>query len=178
MLYSLYQRAFKGVEMMDTETKDMFHLLLTEIKGTRADVADLKTELDEVKDRLTNVENRLDKIEVRLDNVENRLDKIEVRLDNVENRLDKIEVRLDRVENRLDNVDVRLDNVENRLSHVEADLAETKEMHVETLRLCKALMHGNELLQAQQDAMLQDIAQLQGRQKQYDAAILMLNSPA
>lgn len=121
---------------MDTETKDMFHLLLTEIKGTRADVADLKTELDEVKDRLTNVENRLDKIEVRLD------------------------------------------NVENRLSHVEADLAETKEMHVETLRLCKALMHGNELLQAQQDAMLQDIAQLQGRQKQYDAAILMLNSPA
>lgn len=150
--------------MMDTETKDMFHLLLTEIKGTRADVADLKTELDEVKDRLTNVENRLDKIEVRLDNVENRLD--------------KIEVRLDRVENRLDNVDVRLDNVENRLSHVEADLAETKEMHVETLRLCKALMHGNELLQAQQDAMLQDIAQLQGRQKQYDAAILMLNSPA
>lgn len=164
MLYSLYQRAFKGVEMMDTETKDMFHLLLTEIKGTRADVADLKTELDEVKDRLTNVENRLDKIEVRLDNVENRLD--------------KIEVRLDRVENRLDNVDVRLDNVENRLSHVEADLAETKEMHVETLRLCKALMHGNELLQAQQDAMLQDIAQLQGRQKQYDAAILMLNSPA
>ena len=136
--------------MMDTETKDMFHLLLTEIKGTRADVADLKTELDEVKDRLTNVENRLD----------------------------KIEVRLDRVENRLDNVDVRLDNVENRLSHVEADLAETKEMHVETLRLCKALMHGNELLQAQQDAMLQDIAQLQGRQKQYDAAILMLNNPA
>lgn len=100
------------------------------------------------------------------------------RLDNVENRLDKIEVRLDRVENRLDNVDVRLDNVENRLSHVEADLAETKEMHVETLRLCKALMHGNELLQAQQDAMLQDIAQLQGRQKQYDAAILMLNNPA
>lgn len=129
MLYSLYQRAFKGVEMMDAETKDMFHLLLTEIKGTRADVADLKTELDEVKDRLTNVENRLDKIEVRLDNVE-------------------------------------------------TDLAETKEMHVETLRLCKALMHGNELLQAQQDAMLQDIAQLQGRQKQYDAAILMLNSPA
>ena len=51
-------------------------------------------------------------------------------------------------------------------------------MHVETLRLCKALMHGNELLQAQQDAMRQDIAQLQGRQKQYDAAILMLNDPA
>ena len=98
--------------------------------------------------------------------------------DSVENRLTNVENRLTNVEDRLTNVENRLTNVEDRLTNVEIDLAETKEMHVETLRLCKALMHGNELLQAQQDAMRQDIAQLQGRQKQYDAAILMLNDPA
>lgn len=103
---------------MDHETKEMFELLLSEIKGTRADVAELKVEIDDVK--------------------------------------------------------VRLTNVEDRLTNVEIDLAETKEMHVETLRLCKALMQAMSSCRHSRMLCSRISAQLQGRQKQYDAAILML----
>ena len=93
---------------MDTQTKEMFELIISMLNA-----------MDERFDRF---EAKVDKLDARLDAVEQRLDAVEQRLDAVEQRLDAVERRLDAVEQRLDALEHRIDELENRVDQLENDV--------------------------------------------------------
>ncbi len=62
---------------MDNETRDMFNLLLKEIKGIRSDVSCLQEDVGSLKTRFDNLETRFDSLETRFDSLENKVESLE-----------------------------------------------------------------------------------------------------
>ncbi len=62
---------------MDNETRDMFNLLLKEIKGIRSDVSCLQEDVGSLKTRFDNLETRFDSFETRFDSLENKVESLE-----------------------------------------------------------------------------------------------------
>lgn len=66
------------------DTKEMFHIILEEIKISR----------NETNERLDKLESRMDSLDIRMDKLEARMDKLESSIDSLENRMDKLEHRV------------------------------------------------------------------------------------
>ena len=71
---------------MDNETRDMFNLLLKEIKGIRSDVSCLQEDVGSLKTRFDNLETRFDSLETRFDSLETRFDSLENKVESLESQ--------------------------------------------------------------------------------------------
>lgn len=101
--------------------EELLQAILSEVKGTRADLAEFKAETNQ---RLDALEARMDRVEARLDALEARMDSLEARMDSLEARMDKVEARLDTLETRFDRLEAKVDALDAKVDRQFADIAQ------------------------------------------------------
>jgi len=82
--------------------------LTTQLIEIRDDIRSINARLDNTNERIGGVNERLDNTNGRLDGLNERLDSTNGRIDNLTGRFDRLESRFDRLERRQTEAEVRL----------------------------------------------------------------------
>jgi len=86
----------------------------------------LLPEIAEIKAEQQEARNREIKLSARLDIIDGRLDQIDKRLDQMDKRLDQMDKRLDQMDKRFDQMDERFDRSDRSIRELHEDLREVR----------------------------------------------------
>ena len=90
------------------------------------EIAEIKAEQQEARNREIKLSARLDIIDGRLDQIDKRLDQMDKRLDQMDKRLDQMDKRLDQMDKRFDQMDERFDRSDRSIRELHEDLREVR----------------------------------------------------